>query len=42
MKRILILPSFEQSVKKLTSHDKKKLAESNFPSNFPNPHWKIL
>ncbi|MBU4304946.1 MAG: hypothetical protein KJ893_04915 [Candidatus Omnitrophica bacterium] len=28
MKRILILPSFEHSVKKLTSHDKKKLVES--------------
>lgn len=28
MKRILILPSFERSVKKLTLFDKKKLAQS--------------
>jgi len=28
MKRILILPSFERSVKKLTPLDKKKLAQS--------------
>ncbi len=28
MKRILILPSFERSVKKLTLPDKKKLAQS--------------
>ena len=28
MKRILILPSFERSVKKLTRHDKDNLAES--------------
>ncbi len=28
MKRILVLPSFERSVKKLTRQDKKNLAES--------------
>lgn len=28
MKKILILPSFERSVKKLTSQDKQKLAQS--------------
>lgn len=28
MKRVLILPSFERSIKKLTPADKKKLAES--------------